>query len=186
MIYERRGIKMLVDRRGTIEFQSWNFPVANVHVRSRPYLSILQPQFGQVQPPQSVSFMSFGMRILGAITPHLGQGLRAKVTPHLLFLFVKIYSVIAPPRTTTNRPIKEKTSAFNEPVPYSTCASALALFTTSVLATGRTSTGKQSKSACSRPCRRLRCTRLRQLQLNFTIFRLPTQRPMFSGWLLEQ
>jgi hypothetical protein len=63
--------------------------------------------------------MSFGMRILGAITPHRGQGLREKVTPQRLFLLVKIQSVIATARIMTSRPIKEKASALNESVPYS-------------------------------------------------------------------
>jgi hypothetical protein len=52
--------------------------------------------------------MPFGTRTIGALVPHRGQGLREKVTPQRLFLFVKIQSATAATRIMTTIPMKKE------------------------------------------------------------------------------
>lgn len=55
---------------------------------SVPYLSILQPQLLQVDPPHKISFQPFGFLIFGCSVLHFGQKTVFKLIPKSFFVIL--------------------------------------------------------------------------------------------------
>ena len=66
----------------------------------RPHLSISQPHFAQVQPPQSACPRDFGCRACGIGEPQAGQFTCSELIPQRFFLTVPTATNRMPRRTT--------------------------------------------------------------------------------------
>jgi len=70
--------------------------VCGRYSRTRPYLSTLQPQLGQVQPPHIASSEVVGLRIVGRCSPQRGQIPTIDPTPHRPFNFDCLRTTTSP------------------------------------------------------------------------------------------